>query len=202
MPEGSVTHWLTLAKAGDDAAVQELWERYFAQLVRVCHRKLGDNPRRASDEEDVALSAFNSFVEGTRRGRFPRLNDRHDLWQVLLVVAARKAIDQHHHNLRQKRGGGRVQGESALIGTATSVEGAGIEQVVGHEPTPEFAASVVEQYQRLLDSLTDETLRTVAVWKMEGYTNDEMANRMGCVTRTVERKLRLIRKIWSDEEPD
>ncbi|MBC8875048.1 MAG: RNA polymerase subunit sigma-70 [Planctomycetes bacterium] len=199
--EGSVTHWLTLAKAGDDAAVQALWERYFTQLVRVCHRKLGEHPRRAWDEEDVALSAFNSFVEGTRLGRFPRLDDRDDLWQVLIVVASRKAIDQHHHDLRQKRGGGRVHGESALIGAGTATEGGGIDQVVGHAPTPEFAVSVVDQYQRLLDRLPEKSLREIAVWKMEGYTNKEIGHRLGVVTRTVERKLRLIRRLWSDEAP-
>ena len=72
-------------------------------------------------------------------------------------------------------------------------------QVVGDEPTPEFAAQVAEEYQRLLDLLGDESLRQVAVWKMEGLTNDEIAGRLDCSRRTVARKLETIRIIWSWE---
>ena len=70
---------------------------------------------------------------------------------------------------------------------------------MGEEPTPEFAAQVAEQYQRLLDLLGDETLRRVAVWKMEGFTKDEIAARLDCSRRTVARKLETIRIIWSAE---
>ena len=71
--------------------------------------------------------------------------------------------------------------------------------MVGEEPTPEFAAQVAEECRRLLDRLDDETLRQVAVWKMEGYTNDEIAGRLDCSRRTVTLKLDAIRVIWSEE---
>jgi DNA-directed RNA polymerase specialized sigma24 family protein len=51
----------------------------------------------------------------------------------------------------------------------------------------------------MLDRLSDETLKSVARWKMEGYTNAEIAQMMGCVEQTIERKLRAIRAVWSDE---
>ena len=76
-----------------------------------------------------------------------------------------------------------------------------LEQVVGQEPTPEFAAEVAEECRRLLDSLGDPTLRAVALWKMEGYTSEEIAARLDCAPRTVERKLRLIRDTWEGEGP-
>ena len=34
---------------------------------------------------------------------------------------------------------------------------------------------------------------------MEGYTNEEIARELGCVTRSVERKLNVIRKAWLGE---
>ena len=200
--EGSVSQWIAELKSGDEAAAQRLWERYFGQLVRLCHKRLGDHPRRAADEEDAALSAFASFLQGAQQGRFPRLRDRDGLWRLLVVIAARKVVDQRQHDSRQKRGGGKVAGESALMSPGSAPGGIGIEQVVGPEPTPEFAASVVEEYERLLDRLADPTLRSIAMAKMEGYTNDEIAGRIGCVRRTVERKLRVIRKLWSEEEPN
>ena len=66
-------------------------------------------------------------------------------------------------------------------------------------PTPEFAAMVAEECRHRLDGLRDETLRRVALLKMEGYTNEEVADRLGCGLRTVVRKLELIRKAWTAE---
>ena len=90
--EGSVTCWIQLLSTGDPAAAQRLWERYFRRLVGLARTKLRGAPRRAADEEDVALSAFVSFFRGAARGRFPRLEDREDLWRLLVVITARKAL--------------------------------------------------------------------------------------------------------------
>src|SRR5438094_407512 len=197
--EGSVTRWVTALKGGDAAAAQPLWERYHRQLVALARRKLDASRRRAADEEDVVQSAFHSFFRGVARGRFPRLNDRDDLWRLLVVITARKALDQLAHEHSQRQGGGTLQGESRISPGETKWDAAAIEQVVGEEPTPEFAAQVAEQYQRLLDRLGDESLRRVAVWKMEGCTNDEIAERLDSSRRTVARKLETIRIIWSQE---
>src|SRR5215471_7618917 len=89
--EGSITHWLDLLKAGDRAAARPLWQRYFRLLVARARAALGSAPRRAADEEDVALSAFHSFCRGAEHGRFPRLDHRDDLWHILLMLTARKA---------------------------------------------------------------------------------------------------------------
>jgi DNA-directed RNA polymerase specialized sigma24 family protein len=196
---GSITHWVSQLKTGDAVAAQQLWQRYFERLVRLSLKKLQGVPRRAADEEDVALSAFDSFCRGAEHGRFPQLSDRDDLWQLLVVITARKAIDLVQHERRLKRGGGAVQGESALLGKDSAETEAGIDQVVGSEPTPEFAAQVAEECQRLLDRLGDPQLRLLALRKMEGYSNDEIAAELGCGLRTVERKLRLIRSLWAPE---
>jgi DNA-directed RNA polymerase specialized sigma24 family protein len=197
---GSVTYWVGELKAGNHAAAQALWQSYFDRLVGLARKKLHGASRRTADEEDVALSAFDSFCRGAAHGRFPQLFDRDDLWGLLIVITSRKAIDLRLHQGRQKRGGGAVLGESSLPDPASSVAGEmAIEQIVGREPTPEFAAQVAEECQRLLGSLTDPTLRSVALWKMEGYTNEEIAAELGCVPRTVERKLRLIRHLWSEQ---
>jgi DNA-directed RNA polymerase specialized sigma24 family protein len=192
--EGSVTHWLVRLKSGDREAARELWERYFEQLVRLARDRLRGVRRRVADEEDAALCAFDSFCRGASAGRFPRLNDRHDLWRLLVVITARKALDLANQERRKKRGGGDVRGESALLGPdGTPV----IEQVLGREPTPEFALQVAEECRRLLDSLGSAELREVALWKMEGYTNAEIAAKLDCVPKMVERKLRVIRSIWT-----
>jgi DNA-directed RNA polymerase specialized sigma24 family protein len=199
---GTVTHWLARLKAGDPASAQPLWENYCRQLVRRARQKLAGAPRRAADEEDVALSAFDSFCRGAEQGRFPRLHDRDDLWQLLVVITDRKAVDLVHHERRARRGGGQVVDEKALAGGASSAEGSPLDQIQGHEPTPEFAAEVGEACRRLLECLADDELRSVALWKMEGYTVEEIAAKLGCVPRTVDRRLRLIRSTWEKEAAD
>jgi DNA-directed RNA polymerase specialized sigma24 family protein len=198
---GSVTCWIDQLKAGDRAAVQPLWEGYFQQLVVRTRQKLAGTPRRAADEEDVALSAFDSFCRAAAQGRFPQLDDRHDLWQLLIVITDRKAVRLVHYERRQKRGGGAVLDEAALRHGQSAAEASPLAQIVGPEPSPDFAAQVGEECRRLLRALDDPELQRVAVLKMEGYTVAEIAAQLACVPRTVMRWLRLIRQIWKQELP-
>lgn len=194
-PDGSITLWLGRLKGGDEAAVQPIWRAYFRRLVALARAKLRGAPTRAADGEDAALSAFDSFCRGAEVGRFPHLGNRDDLWRLLVTITARKAADLRQHEGRAKRGGGLVRGDSA-------VGEDGWAEVAGTEPTPEFAARTADEYARLLGLLDDDQLRNLAVWKMEGWTNAEIAKRLGCAVPTVERRLRLIRKIWSAELPE
>jgi DNA-directed RNA polymerase specialized sigma24 family protein len=194
----SVTHWIGQLQAGDQVAAQHLWEGYFRRLVGLARGKLQSLPRRAADEEDVALSAFATFCRGVECGRFPQLADRDDLWRLLVTITARKALHLVRDERSQKRGGGAVRDQAALGDRdGSAAEAAAIDELLGSEPTPAFAAQVAEECQRLLESLGDADLRTIAVWKMEGYTNEEIAAKLRRAPRTVERKLDLIRQRWT-----
>ncbi|MDG3002441.1 ECF-type sigma factor [Paludisphaera mucosa] len=192
---GSITGALRAWKDGDRDSIQRLWEAYFHRLVGLARGRLDRSARSASDEEDVALSAFASFCRRAERGEFPRLDDREDLWRLLFVITTRKAINRAHRDLGARRGGGRVA-------SATDLDGLDLRDAVERGPTPEAAAQMDEDVRRLLDGLGDETLRSVAVWKLQGYTNAEIARRLACVETTVERKLRAIRALWQDQDHD
>jgi DNA-directed RNA polymerase specialized sigma24 family protein len=189
----SVALWLLGAKGGDAAAAQALWQRYFERLVELARHKLPAHGKRAFDEEDVAHSALRCFFHALADERYPQLTDRHGLWNLLVVITARKAQAYLRREKRDKRGGGRVVGETAFLGQG---DDAGIEQVIGAEPTPEFAAQVAEECQLLLDRLGDEALRRIAILKMEGHTVDEIAAALRSTRRTIERRLHIIRKTW------
>ena len=192
--------WIGQLKAGNQEAAQELWIRYFRELVRLARGRLKGLVRRAVDEEDMALDAFDSFCRGTEAGRFPLLKDRDNIWPLLVVITARKVVDAGQQQTRQKRGGGKVQGESAWLEAFDgSDRDGGIELVVGNEPTPTIVAEVAEQMQRYWRRSTGKELRAVALWKMEGYSNQEIAEKLGCVERSVERRLRLIRGLLERE---
>jgi DNA-directed RNA polymerase specialized sigma24 family protein len=197
-PAGSVTRWLHQLPEGDQLAVQKLWEAYFPRLVRLARQRLWGTPTQAADAEDVALSAFDSFCRRAEQRRFPRLFDRDDLWQLLLVITCRKACNQATHEARRQPQGGRVHHVSAL---GREGEGALFANLIGGEPDPEFAAQAAEACRELLARLADGQLRDIAVWKMEGFTNEEIAAKIGRSVPTVERKLDRIRRTWAKETP-
>jgi DNA-directed RNA polymerase specialized sigma24 family protein len=192
--DGSITRLITRIKAGDHAASQRIWEVYFQRMVALARSRLRSMPRRAADEEDVALCAFDSFVRRAARGQFPRLDDRDDLWRLLFLLTARKAINQARLEGRVARGAGRVR-------SLTDLDGLELDLILGKEPNPELAAQAADECRRLMQLLDDPSLRDVARWKMDGDTNAEIARRLGVIEKTVERKLRRIRQIWAEETP-
>ena len=200
MSEHSVTHWLNDLKVGHADAAQKLWERYYDKLVRLAKAKIGAKYRRVADEEDVAASAFRSFFRSVEEGRFPRLDDRDDLWKVLFTVTERKVYAHIKHQRRQKRGSGMVRGDSYWIQPGIADDENGRGDWICPEPTPAFAAEVVEEVEAKLNALPDEKLREIAVLKMDGFTNEEIAGKLNCSTRSVKRKLQVIRTFWGEDE--
>ena len=200
MPEDEpVSCWIERIKAGGETATADVWNHFYARLIGLARRKLQGAPRRVADEEDVVLSAFETFFRRAKEGLFPQLHDRHDLWQLLVKITERKALNQLRHQGRAKRGGGGVRGESVFFDTGASTANEGIDQVPGAEPTPEFAAVVAEGLRGLLDLLADDELRQIALLKLEGWTNEEIASRIDRSLPTVERRLRLIREKWKEQ---
>jgi DNA-directed RNA polymerase specialized sigma24 family protein len=184
-----VTVWIGQLQAGDPGAARPLWDRYFHRLVGLARQRLRDAPRRAADEEDVALSAFDSFCRNAEHGRFPDLADRDGLWRLLAAFTLRKAAHHLRDASRLKRGGGAGPDNSSGV----------FEEVFGREPDPGLAAEVAEECDRLLAALGDADLRRVALLRMDGYSVDEVAEKVGCAPRSVKRKLQLIRSIWERE---
>ena len=201
MPDdASVSGWLDGLRAGDQADIQRLWDRYFQQLVKLAGKKLPGHARREFDEEDVALSAFHSFCDRVGRGQFPQLVDRDDLWRLLVTITARKAVSSVRHQNRKKRGGGKVQGESAFLEAGGDAPiNDGLAGFLSREPTPEVAAQFAEEYDRLIDKLQNPSLKTIALRTLEGHSADEIAAEIGTSPRTVHRKLELIRALWNEE---
>jgi len=114
---GSVTLWIERLKAGGEQtqqAAQKVWERYYPALLRLARRNLGNASVRVADEEDVVVNAFERFFRAAGEGRFPRLEDRDDLWQILLMLTERAASNQRRDGARQKRGGGAVRGKGGI----------------------------------------------------------------------------------------
>ena len=195
-----MTRWLGGLKAGDERALEPLWDRYYATLVERARAKLAAlrSATAVNDEEDLALVAFQSLYDGVRAGRFPRLEDRDDLWRLLIHLTACKAIDRHRAESRQKRGRGRVFNETDIYGgrhregkTRTHSTGSSAPSQARSSPQGSPKSTLGR-----LDTLGDVSLRTIAEMKLACYSNDEIRQRLGCSLRTVTLKLELIRKKW------
>ncbi len=166
---------------------------YFHRLVGLARHKLaGANPRIA-DEEDIALSAIDSFCRNAENGRFPELMDRDGLWRLLVVITARKVFRLIRDQGRRKRGG--KVAETA----AKSADAPNLEEVLSREPSPEMAAQIGEEYRRLLGLLDDPELESVALASDGGLHGGGDRGQAWESTRSVKRKLHLIRTLWEKE---
>ena len=171
-----ISNWIDAVKGGPNAtAEQGLWEAYFSRLQSLARARL----RHYEDGEDVAISAMKSFFGRVQQGQFPDLRDRTELWPLLVQTTIWKA-----HNLRRHQQAGKRD-----VRKQTSLE-----WLAENHPTAELADKLVEEGNELLDSLQDEKLRSVAVMKLEGYKNTEIADRIGRHVKTVEWRLKQIRK--------
>jgi DNA-directed RNA polymerase specialized sigma24 family protein len=187
----AITLWIERLKANDPQAASVLWEQFASRLLAAARTRLRDAPCRVADEDDVAVSAFTSFLQAVRQGRVPRLDSRDDLWAVLLTIVRRKAANQLRTAARRP-----MRGDSALQGD----DGIALEPAAGGLP-PDEAVVVQDEVRRLLEAL-DDGLRRIAMWKMEGLTHAEIAGRLGCAVPTVERRWREVRLTWLTLEAD
>lgn len=185
----SVTQWCAALRDGDDGAAASLWNRYFSRLVELARQRLGSFPGPC-DAEDVAVSVFKSLCLGAERGAFD-LAGREELWRLLVVLTQRKAADRIRSEGRQKRGGLRVRNASDSTGD--------LDRFAAEEPTPEELAELSEEHDRRMALLDSDEQRSVVALKLEGYTNAEIAIKLNLSLRSVERKLMMVRALWSRE---
>lgn len=194
---GSVTRLVEQLRS-DNAAVRneaarQIWQRYFSALLDLACRHLDPRVRQREDEEDVVQSVYKSLCLRLGRGEYT-LGSRDDLWRLLVTMIKYKARHAATRQRRQRRDYRREQPVAAREDDSLSPEWV-YAQMEQEEPTPADGAALAEELRRRLDSLEPE-LRQVALWRLEGYINTEIAEKLGCVERTVERKLVLIRKAW------
>jgi DNA-directed RNA polymerase specialized sigma24 family protein len=190
----SVDSLLMGLRNGSDLAARGLWNRYFERLVHLAGSRLPAHARRAVDGEDIALSALRTFCDRARRDEFAGLSGDDDLWKLLATIATRKAVSSVRDQGRQKRGGGRVLDESDL----SDVRGNGIGDLRSRDVGPEAAVQFADECEQLLDRLGDPTLQAIALGRLEGRSSEEIAAALGIATRTVSRKIQLIRAVWEE----
>lgn len=194
--------WIERLKTGSEEAVEELVDSYYEPTVRLIRTRLANRMRRVRDEEDIALSALDSFVRRARNGEFPQLKTRSDLWKLLVTISLRKAAKHAGQEKALKRGGGLVSGESVFGDQPCG----GLDEVARSEaPAPDEQLICEETSQQILaflEGLNDPVLMDVALWTAQGTSATQLAEYLGCSPRTIERKLKMLRTLarrWAEE---
>ncbi len=196
--DGSITQFFGKLRHGDRNAAGKLLDEFFPRLVGLARKTLKGSPSQVADEQDAAQSAFVSFWHRAERGDFGGELDRNEIWKLLSTITVRKALKQVERERAQKRGGGKVYGESALAGMTGSPGGSfGLDKQFGTVASEEFDLICEELMLKL-----DEEPRAFALLRLMGYKNREIAEMHDCTERKVERKLNLIRLIWQRELGD
>lgn len=192
----SITIWFEQLRHGDPDAAEKLWHRFFERLVSVAREKMATSNRRVADEEDIAAGVMTALCQCADRGKLPSIESRDDLWRLLLKWIHHDVIDHVRNSKRKKRGSDAVRGDSVFRDGHEGSAEIGFDQIQNVAVTPETLLEMEEQFTLLLGRLPDPALRRIAICKMEGFTNDEIAEAQGVSPRTIERKLNLIRKFW------
>ena len=198
----SVTKCIANLRVGKNQSLAQhtIWQRYFFRLAALADQKLQCVP--VVDGEDIAVSVLHSFF--THPDRYDAVNDSESLWPLLAKIATRKSISAFRKHIAGKRGGGNVVSESHVKVTGKRGSPQSLDEFVASDLTPEFADETFAQIRDLLELLEsrDSSLHHIAILKLRGHTTREIASELGCVRRTVERKINVIQEIWNREQDD
>ena len=199
MPElsvpGSITCLIRQLDHSEELALESLFRRCWGDLIAMASKRLAPSVRSWSDEEDIASEAYWGFVRALRKGRLPKLQDRCDLFALFAHIVACRAATRASEKLSvNKRGAGKVRAMSEVFDSKTA--GNILNQVPGREPSPDERLTLQECFDVFIDQIP-ESLRPVAYQHLLGHSQKEIAGSLDCTTRTIERKMALIRNYWN-----
>ena len=191
LPAGSITRLIPGVQRGDEYAIEALWHRYVSRVQGIARPLMVGLPPGAGDEEDVAQSAFRAFFDAAADGRAYKINGRDELWRLLATISRRKAVDRVRRELRNRRGGGVAHSPNELG------------KLPNGDATPSTMMELQEDLAILLsqlDATGDPKLREIAIRRLEGASNEEIAHQLECTVRSVQRKLQILEKLWTERD--
>jgi DNA-directed RNA polymerase specialized sigma24 family protein len=181
-----------------DEAAARIWSRYAGQLLELARNRLSTRIKPREDEEDVLQRMYHSFCRRMAKDELTWLENRDDLLKLLIIMTKKKVLRVANHHTRERRDVGRERArEAGRDGTSSwpTLE----EEVPTADAAPEDAKHLEKMLTDLLLELP-EVLRRIALWKVERWTNKEIATKLGVVERTVERRVDLIRIALLEQE--
>lgn len=194
---GSITVLLNKLRSDDESAVEQIFTRFFEQLKSVARRRLSVRDRKVVDDEDLALWAINTFQRCVRDGMYPKMRNRDDVWKFLVSILERKTVDHIRTQHAEKRGGGQIRGESFF---EDQDHPRMMESLCSDRFDFEVMVDFLDVIESLIIRLKDPELGEILTARFAGHTIKEIADRMDRSVSSVDRKLRLVRKIIAEDK--
>ncbi len=179
-------NWSRRWRVGDEQAATILHERYLGRLLNLVGRNLADKFSSRLDADDVVQSVFRSIFRLTREGRFEFEGDG-DFWKLLLTMALNKV----RNTVRHHQAGKRDPGLEAVSTSADGMDGYIVNRL-SSQPTIQEIVSFADMFEQLLRRL-DSDQQLLIQYRIEGYTQKEIAEKLGVDERTVRRMFTSIR---------
>ncbi len=194
MPNGSVSGWISKMRQGDSIAINKLVSRYFGKISAFAENKLRRGIRVTDDGEDIAISVLQTITRYTAEGRYPNLQDRDDLWLLMIVIAQHAVVDRQRTVMKR-----------VPMYTMTDIletYNCNLDEFLGKEDSEAKAMEIFECWEKLLKSLPDDPSRDVAKLKLEGHSNRQISEILQSAPRTVDRKVNTIAKQWQEQNSE
>ena len=193
-----VTIWIEQVRQSDDEAIKHVWQHFADGLQEYARGKIHPKTRRVYDEQDAVQSMFLSLCQGLKADRYPDLQNRDNLWRLMLVMTGRKISKRHRFDRQLKRDNRRLLTDSYFVQNSQDRNSPNLYPSAA-EPTPELLAEFADTSSALIEALGTDNLKDVALLRIEGLDDCEIASRLQCSRSTVQRRLVMIRKIWEVE---
>lgn len=188
-------------RQGDPEAIRRLVERYFGKLRKLSQERIRRGKPIYEDGEDIAIQVLTSVCKKVEQGKYPDLQNRDDLWYLMIFIAHRMVIDRRRS---RKKLSLQTPEEEELFPKDQTLEGA--LETIDHDLDSFLAEDsesdlqlfeIIDCWQEMIRQIKDPVAKEVAKLKLEGHNNREIAELLGIVSRTVERKSELIEQRWS-----
>ncbi len=178
-------------RSGDEQAAQKVFNQYVDQLVHLARQRISQRIAARVDAEDVVQSVFRTFFLHVRAGDFT-LHDQEDVCKLLVRITVHKTLRQIAHHRRAKRDT-RME---AATGDVTQEQ---LVSVLADGPTPDEVVIFLDQMETFLDHL-GEVDRKICEMRMEGYSQAEIADKLGISDRRIRRLMERLRGLTRRED--
>jgi DNA-directed RNA polymerase specialized sigma24 family protein len=175
-----------------DEAARVIWDHFEARLRSLVRLHLDNRVRRREDEQDILQSMYASFCHGQLEGKSSPAS-RQELWKLLVRITLCKVVNTANRHLAARRDVRRERPAAHRGDDSDLFPRWMLDHVDRAQPDPDEKVVAIEELDRLLEALPED-LRRIVIWKLDGFTNAEIAAMLGRTVRCVELKLQLIRK--------
>ncbi len=174
-------------RAGEESAYVEFWKQFGAMLEAVANKHLSSRLQRRIGPDDLVQSVCRTFFRRVTDGQF-QFDDSDSLWRLLCTITVNKARRVARNQNRQKRS---LNNERELE--------AGDNKADANMLSPSDQAELADQVLAMLSSVSEQECQILDL-KLQRFTNDEIAEQVGCSERSVRRILKNMQVRWIELE--